>query len=85
MYHILFAHGLEKDLKGIPKADQKRLMKKIESLAEDPFPPGCKALQGNLSGYHRIRSGCYRVIYNVDKEKVTILVLKIGHRGSIYE
>lgn len=85
MYHISFASGLEKDLKGIPKADQKRLLKKIESLAADPFPPGCKALQGNFSGYHRIRSGCYRVVYHVDKEKVSILVLKIGRRGSVYE
>ena len=51
MYQILFVSGLEKDLKVIPKIDQKRLMKKIESLAIDPFPPGCKALQGNFSGY----------------------------------
>jgi hypothetical protein len=34
MYHILFAHGLEKDLKGIPKADQKRLMKQQTFLTE---------------------------------------------------
>lgn len=84
MYEILFAAGLSKRLKGIPKADQKMIMKKIEKLANNPFPSGCKALQGSLSGYHRIRSGCYRIVYNVDSEKIIIFVLRIGHRSSIY-
>jgi mRNA interferase RelE/StbE len=85
MYQILFVSGLDKDLKKIPKANQKRIISKVESLAENPFPSGYKALQGNLAGYYRIRSGNYRIVYSVDKEKVIILILKIGHRGSIYE
>lgn len=84
MYKIIFVSGLHKDLKEIPKADQKRIMKKIEGLANNPFPSDCKALQGVLSGHHRIRSGWYRIVYNVDKEKTNILILKIGHRSSIY-
>ena len=85
MYQIIFVSGLDKDLKKIPKADQKRIMIKAESLAENPFPSGYKSLQGKLSGYYRIRSGDYRIVYSVDNEKITILILKIGHRGSIYE
>lgn len=85
MYQVIFVHGLDKDLKGIPKVDQKRIIKKIESLSENPFPSGYKPLQGALSGYYRIRSGYYRIIYSVDKENITVLILKIGHRGSIYE
>jgi mRNA interferase RelE/StbE len=68
MYQILFASGLDKDLKKIPKADQKRIISKVESLAEDPFPSGDKPLQGNLSGYYRIRTGNYRIVYSVDKD-----------------
>jgi len=85
VYKIVFVSGLDKELKEIPKVDQKRIMKKIEALTDNPLPAGCKALQGALSGYHRIRSGWYRVVYNVDQEKVTILILKIGHRSSIYD
>ena len=84
MYKITFVNGLQKDLKEIPKADQKRIMKKIEALTTNPFPSGSKALQGDLFGLYRIRSGWYRVVYSVDKEKVTILILKIGHRSGIY-
>ncbi len=85
MYKIIFVHTLAKELKEIPKADQKRILKKIEDLADNPFPAGCKALQGSLAGYHRIRSGWYRVVYSVDKEKVTIVILKLGHRSHIYD
>lgn len=85
MYKITFVSGLQKDLKEIPKADQKRIVKKIEALADNPFPSGCKVLQGELSGLHRIRSGWYCVVYSVDKEKVTILILRVGHRSGIYE
>jgi mRNA interferase RelE/StbE len=85
MYQIMFVSGLDKELKKIPKADQKRILNKVETLAENPFPSGYKPLQGQLSGYYRIRSGDYRIVYSVNKEKVTILILKIGQRGSIYE
>jgi mRNA interferase RelE/StbE len=85
MYKIIFVNNLYKDLKSIPKADQKRILKKVEELANNPFPAGCKSLQGALSGYHRIRSGWYRIVYNVEKETMIILVLKIGHRSTIYE
>jgi mRNA interferase RelE/StbE len=85
MYQLIFISGLDKDLKKISKADQKRIISKVESLAKDPFPSGYKSLKGNLSEYYRIRSGDYRIIYSVDKEKAIILILKIGHRGSIYE
>jgi mRNA interferase RelE/StbE len=85
MYQIIFVSGLDKDLKKIPKTDQKRIISKVEALAENPFPSGYKALQGQLSGYYRIRSGDYRIVYTVDNKNVTILILKIGHRGSIYE
>jgi mRNA interferase RelE/StbE len=85
MYRIVFVSGLDKELKEIPKADQKRIIKKIEALINDPFPSGCKSLQGALAGYHRIRSGWYRIVYHVNREKVTILIVKIGHRGHVYD
>lgn len=85
MYQITFVSGLDKDLKKIPRTDQLKIMKKVESLAKAPFPPGYKCLQGTFSGYHRIRCGNYRIVYSINKEKTTILIVKIGHRGYIYE
>ena len=52
---------------------------------------GCKnprhfgaALVANLSGFWRYRVGDYRIICEIQEEKVIVLVLTIGHRREIY-
>lgn len=50
---------------------------------EDPYVHG-KSLEGNLKGKWRYRVGDYRLICNIDDEKVVILILVIGHRKEVY-
>ena len=61
-----------------------RLDEAIESLADDPRPPGCRKLAGTSDRY-RVRVGDYRIIYRIDDGKVTVLVLVIGHRRDVYD
>ena len=61
-----------------------RLDEAIESLADDPRPPGCRKLAGTTDRY-RVRVGDYRVVYRIDDGKVTVLVLVIGHRREVYD
>jgi mRNA interferase RelE/StbE len=61
-----------------------RLDEAIESLGDDPRPPGCRKLAG-ASDRYRVRVGDYRIVYRIDDGKVTLLVLVIGHRREIYE
>ena len=61
-----------------------RLDEAIESLADDPRPPGCRKLAGTSDRY-RVRVGDYRIIYRIDDGKVTVLVLVIGHRREVYD
>jgi mRNA interferase RelE/StbE len=49
------------------------------------MPTGCKALKGELGGFHRIRVGSYRVIYEIQEMAIKILVLRIAPRGSVYQ
>ena len=44
-----------------------------------------KALTANRSGLWRYRVGDYRLIAQIDDSAVTILMLEIGHRSSIYK
>ena len=44
-----------------------------------------KALTANRSGQWRYRIGDYRLICNIQEEKITILVLEVGHRKNIYD
>jgi len=52
-------------------------------LAENPHRVG-RALTGSLAGTWSARRGDYRVVYTIDDDVVTVLVLRIGHRRSIY-
>jgi mRNA interferase RelE/StbE len=60
-----------------------RLDEAIESLADDPRPPGCRKLAG-ISDRYRVRVGDFRIVYRIDDGKVVVLVLLIGHRREVY-
>ncbi len=64
-YDIRFKRSAEKELKGIPQPDLKRVIKKVLSLAVDPYPHDSTKLTG-VPGY-RIRQGDWRVVYDVDE------------------
>ncbi len=82
-YTILFKPSAKKAFDRLPLDVRRRIASKINGLAQNPFPPGIVKLAGEESAY-RIRIGDYRVIYDVLKEKVVVLVLRIGHRGEVY-
>jgi mRNA interferase RelE/StbE len=81
-YEIFFKKSVEKDFKAIPKNDLKKIIKRIGALAEDPRPQGCEKLTGQ--GRYRLRQGKYRIVYSIQDNKLTVLVVKVGHRKDIY-
>jgi len=82
-YSVVFKSSVYKDLRPIPKADVKRILKKIDLLALDPRGHGCEKLSG-LERY-RVRQGVYRIVYEIVDEHLIVTVVKIGHRGKVYE
>jgi len=66
-----------------PKRLRQRLVLRIGSLAAEPRPPGCEPLAGG-PGRYRIRQGPYRVVYAIDDEARTVVIVKIGHRREVY-
>jgi mRNA interferase RelE/StbE len=81
-YAIEFASSALREFKALDRAIQRRVATHIDEFAANPFPLGSKKLQG-ATGQSRIRIADYRVIYRVDGKRVTILILKIGHRREI--
>ena len=51
---------------------------------EDPFASG-KALSGSKAGLWRYRIGDYRIISQIDRGKLVILLIEIGHRSIVYD
>lgn len=84
MYRIEYSKDIEKDLSKLPKNEITKILAKIDSLGDNPRPIGVKALQGNLKGLYRIRSGNYRIVYQIKDDKLEILVVRVASRGHVY-
>lgn len=71
-----------KFLKTVQISDRKRIDAALMLLAENPIPPKAKKLSAR-DGY-RIRVGDYRIIYEIQKNILVVLIIDIGHRREIY-
>lgn len=81
-YEIFFKESVWKDLRKIPKSDLKKILSRIKKLGEDPRPTGCEKLTGGE--LYRIRQGSYRLVYSIQDNKLTVWVIKVGHRKDVY-
>ena len=82
-YSILLAPPAERQLRALPAAIQKRLVKRLKALQVNPRPQGVKKLAGEGDLY-RIREGDYRILYTIRDRELIVLVVKIGDRKEIY-
>lgn len=82
-YSIRFKASVAKDLRAIPKPDVARILNRINTLAENPRSDGCIKLTGQ--DCYRVRQGLYRIVYEIKDDSLVILVIKVGHRSSIYD
>ena len=62
--------------------DRERIKKAILELRDNPRPPNCRKLAGR-DGW-RVRVGSYRVIYEVNDESKSVVILNVGHRREVY-
>lgn len=81
-YEVLFKESVYKDLKKIPKADLRKILSRIKKLSDNPRPAGCEKLTGQER--YGLRQGKYRIVYSIQNDKLTIWVVKVGHRKDIY-
>ena len=82
-----FARSALKDLRSIDRPTQQRIRTFLEeriATLQDPRSAG-KPLKGERCEYWRYRIGNYRVICELQDERIVILVLRIGHRKAIYQ
>ena len=84
IYAVKFRPAVEKNLKKLPKKELRRIKRKIDALAENLPNPATTKMKGN-NNFHKIRTGDYRIIYEIHDDTLVILVAKIGHRKDIYK
>ncbi|MAF08788.1 MAG: type II toxin-antitoxin system mRNA interferase toxin, RelE/StbE family [Acidiferrobacteraceae bacterium] len=82
-YKLRFKESVAKDLRRIPNSDVTRILKRIDVLAENPRGEGCVKLSGN--DRYRVRTGQYRVVYEIADDSLVVSVVKVAHRSTAYK
>ncbi len=81
-FEIIWSEGAVRELKRLDRVVAKRIFEKVGELRENPYR-NVKKLAG--FPYFRLRVWDYRVILDIRKDVLRVLVLKVGHRKRVYK
>ncbi len=82
-YRIEVSATAERQIRKLERVDQVRVLKAIQALVSEPRPPGCRKLQG-YDDVFRIRVDQHRILYSVERGRLVVIILKVGHRKDVY-
>ena len=85
-WRIEFHPEAARELKRLDRTAAARIVRTLETriaTLDDPRQLGA-ALKGEHAGYWRWRIGDYRVVARIEDERITILVIRVGHRREVY-
>ena len=74
---------MAKDLRKVPNTDVRRILARIDELADDPRGNGCSKLSAQER--YRVRVGLYRIIYEIRDFELIVQVVKVAHRSVVYK
>jgi len=82
VYSIYLTRTAKGQLNKIDKSAAKRIVKKLRSIAPDPFHYITRLAGSDI---YKLRVGDYRVKMTIEKDKLIIIVIEVGHRRNIYK
>ncbi|MGB7980977.1 MAG: type II toxin-antitoxin system RelE/ParE family toxin [Candidatus Nanopelagicales bacterium] len=82
-HRVEVAPAAARALRKIDPAAKRRIQAAIELLAQQPRPRGARKLAGG-EGEWRVRTGDYRIVYEIHDEVLLVLVVAVGYRRDIY-
>lgn len=85
IYEIFIPEKIEKKLRKISAADRSDIFLKIDSLSINPRNENCKKIHGHHPPLYRIRAGVYRIVYSINANVLTVLIVDVGHRKDVYK
>lgn len=81
-YRVTLSPAAARQLRKFDPQVRRRLQAAIDLLADEPRPPAATRLVGG-SGERRVRTGDYRIIYEINDGQLLVLVLQAGHRREV--
>ncbi len=82
-YRIVLSPMAARQLRKLDAQVRRRIQAALDLLAEQPRPPSATRLVGG-AGEWRVRTGDYRIVYEIHDDELLVLVLRVGHRRDIY-
>ncbi len=82
-FALQLSKHFNKEFEDLPEEIQKRVVKEVELILENPFKQGVLKLTDRQS--FRTRVGDYRLIFNVNEVERVVTLIAVGHRSKIYE
>lgn len=82
-YRVEVAPAAVRQLRKLDPAARRRIQAAIELLAEEPRPAAATKLVGG-TGEWRVRTGSYRIVYEIHDRVLLVLVVALGHRRDVY-
>jgi len=81
-YRITLAPTAERQLRKFDPPVRRWIQAALELLADNPRPPAATQLARG-SGEWRVRTGDYRIVYDIEDDRLVVLVLRVAHRGDV--
>ena len=81
-YSVRIKASAAKQLARLDVGTRRLLVEQIDRLAADPHVG--TVLKGERDGLRRLRVGAYRIVFEVRNREIVVLVVRVGHRGSVY-
>jgi len=83
-YRILIKSSAAKEIEAVDtKAERRRIVARVQALAQEPRPHGSEKLAGYADRY-RVRQGQFRIVYLIDDRRSEVTIFKVGHRKDVY-
>ncbi|MCC6453296.1 MAG: type II toxin-antitoxin system RelE/ParE family toxin [Acidobacteria bacterium] len=83
-YAIEFVRSARKDFEKLPARIRERIVEALTVLSLNPYSELLKVKKLKGAELFRIRLGDYRVVYEVRKKQLVVVVIKVGHRSEVY-
>lgn len=82
-YQLKVKPKAEKELKKLPKHIYYKILSAFTVLSHNPYIG--KKMQGEYGSCYNYRVWPYRIIYEIHKQELVVLVIRVGHRQGVYK
>lgn len=84
-YKVKIKNSAQKEIRKLPSKElRSKLIGIINGLCANPIPNDAKKIKGTKNIY-RIRRGVYRVVYQLYKDELIVVVIRVRHRKDVYK